>query len=132
MPKVRVDFYLSGDNADLDDITERMELIPTSSRKKMEWPQASINAGIAKDAWLYEMEKEECKAISKQLNKLQEILSPKTDVIRDLCNIYSLKASITIVVEMECNDGPEFVLTQNNIAFLSSINAEIGFDLYMD
>lgn len=88
--------------------------------------------GIAKDGWLLETKKEECKAVSIQLNKLQKILSSKLDVIEKLCKKYFLETSITIVVEMEAGDGPELILSKDNVAFLSSINAEIGFDLYID
>lgn len=45
---------------------------------------------------------------------------------------YALELSVTIVVEMEVGSGPELVLTKENIAFLALVNAEVGFDLYID
>lgn len=131
-PKVKVSFYLSGDDVDLNVLTEEIGIIPTKVRKKTDWPQVSISMGIAKDSWLLETEKEECKAISNQFDKLCKILFPKADVILSLSEKYLLEASVTIVVEMEVGNGPELVLSKENVAFLSLINAEIGFDLYIE
>lgn len=131
-PKVKVSFYLSGDEVDLDVLTEAIGIKPTKVRKKAEWPQVSISMGIAKDGWLLEIEKEACKAVSIQLDKLCKMLFPKIDVILTLSEKYSLKTSVTLVVEMEAGDGPELVLSKDNVAFLALINAEIGFDLYVE
>lgn len=130
-PKVKVSFYLSGDDVDLDVLTKEIGIKPTKVRKKEEWPQVSISMGIAKDGWLLETEKEDCKAISIQLDKLRKMLFPKVDVIVTLSEKYFLETSVTIVIEMEAGDGPELVLSKDNVAFLSRINAEIGFDLYV-
>ena len=59
-PKVKVSFYMSGDDVDLDVLTEQIGIKPTKVRKKSEWPQVSISMGMAKDSWLLETEKEEC------------------------------------------------------------------------
>ena len=76
-PKVKVSFYMSGDDVDLDVLTEQIGIKPTKVRKKSEWPQVSISMGMAKDSWLLETEKEECIAVSTLFDKLQKILSQK-------------------------------------------------------
>lgn len=131
-PKVKVGFYLSGDDVDFHILTEEIGIVPTKVRKKADWPQVSISMGIAKDSWLLETQKEECKVISNQLDKMCEMLFPKVDVIRTLIQKYKLESSVTIVVEMEAGNGPEFVLSKDHVAFLALINAEIGFDLYFE
>lgn len=83
-PKVKVGFYLSGDDVDFNILTEEIGIVPTKVRKKADWPQVSISMGIAKDSWLLETQKEECKTISNQLDKMCEMLFPKVDVIRTL------------------------------------------------
>lgn len=123
---------MAGNNVNLDILTEKLNLQPTRIRKKNEWPQASIIAGIAQDVWELQMGKEECRAVSIQLDKLQDSLYSKVEIIKELSKKYLLETSITVVIEMETGDGPEMVLSKENIAFLSSINAEIGFDLYID
>jgi len=132
MPKIRVNFFISGANVELENITKELKIEPSNTRKKNDWPQGSINAGIAKDIWELQTEKEECKSISWQFDKLQNLLQPKTEIINKLCDYYELKTNITIVVEMEAGDGPEFVLSRGNVQFSALINAEIGFDLYID
>ena len=132
LPKIKINFYLAGDDVDLGDLSEKLNLQPTRVRKKNEWPQASILAGIAQDVWELQMEKEECKAVSIQLDKLQKRLISKVEIIKELSSQYRLESSVTVVIEMEAGGGPEMVLSKENIVFLSLLNAEIGFDLYID
>ena len=132
MPKIKVGFYMAGNNVELNAITEELNLQPTKTRKKNEWPQASISAGLARDIWELETEKEECKAVSIQMNRLQGVLFSKLDTIKKLKEKYSLETSVTIVIEMEKGNGPEIVLLKENTEFLSLIGAEVGFDLYID
>ena len=48
MPKIKVGFYMAGNNVELNAITEELNLQPTKTRKKNEWPQASISACLAR------------------------------------------------------------------------------------
>ena len=132
MSKIKVDFYLTGSEVNLDSITQALGIIPTKIRKKNEYPFKSQEAGMALDLWQLSTGKEECKAVSLQVDMLQKVLSQKVQIINKLCEEYMLEASVTVVIEMEAGDGPEIVLTKENINFLSSLNAEIGFDLYID
>ncbi|MCV42291.1 DUF4279 domain-containing protein [Listeria monocytogenes] len=59
-------------------------------------------------------------------------LQGKENIINSLCNDLNLKAIFTVVINMENGDGPELVLTKEIISFISSINAEVGFDIYVD
>ena len=131
-PRIKINFYMSGNNLNLDIITKRIGIEPTKVRKRTEWPQASISAGIAKDTWLLQLNDEECKAVSIQLDKLQYLLFSKVPIIKELSKEYLLEVSVTVVIDMEKGDGPELVLSPSNIKFLSLINAEIGFDLYIN
>lgn len=101
-----------GDNADINAITEELDLQPTKTRKKSEWPRASILVGLAQDTWSLQTEKEESKAVSVQMDKLQGVLLPKVDIIKKLSRKYSLETSVTVVIEMETGDGPEMVLSK--------------------
>lgn len=132
MPKVKADFYLTGDEVDLDSITQTLGISPTKMRKKNEYPLKTQEAGMALDLWQLSTGKEECRAVSLQLDKLQDMLLPKVEIINKLSKEYTLEASMTIVIEMETGAGPEMVLSSKNIHFLYLIDAEIGFDLYID
>ena len=128
LPKIRIDFSLIGDDFDLDLITEKMQIIPTNTRRKEECPVASM----AITYWCLSTNKETCKAVSYSLNALIEKLKGKEVIIKELCNENNLEVSFNVVVEMEVGDGPEFVLTKEIITFASLLNAEICFDLYID
>lgn len=60
------------------------------------------------------------------------MLQGKERLINELCERFELTASFTVVVEMEAGDAPELVLTKDIILFIAAINAEVGFDLYID
>lgn len=132
LPKVKSKLYISGKEIDFQSLSKNLNLEAKKVRKAKEWPQVSIDAGLATDFWLYEIEEEECVAISFQIDELERLLWPKLDVIKELMNKYSFKISVQIVVKMEAGNGPEFFLSEENIKFLSLINAEISFDLYID
>lgn len=132
MPKVRVSLFLSGDHVPLNDITEEIGVLPTKVRKKEDFPVDSILAGVAKDTWEFRTDKIECSVISTQLDKIKIIFGPKIEIIKDLSKRYLISVNIIIMVEAEMGEYPEFVLTRENIDFLSLLHSEIGFDLYIN
>ncbi len=132
MPRIQTALYLSGEDVDLEALTSALALSPTGIRKKESWPRPSIEAGIAKDAWEYRLDKEECNAVSSQVDKLQSVFSDKVRTLIDLEKSFSVKANVVVIIEMDAGDAPELVLSTDNIGFLHRINAEIGFDLYID
>jgi len=127
-PKIKVSFCLAGDNDNLDEITKLMEINPTKQRKKEDCPIMQF----ALTTWNLSTEKEYCKAVYWQFDKVLEKLKGKEEIINEICKKYNFEASFTVVVEMLVGNGPELVLTRDIISFASSINAEIGFDLYID
>ncbi len=132
MPKVRVSLFLSGNDIPLHDITKKIGILPTKVREKKDWPRSSIVAGIAKDTWEFRTDKMEYRDISTPLNEIQAIFAPKAKMIKELAEIYSMSINVIIMIEAEINEYPELILTKENIDFLSSIHAEVGFDLYID
>jgi hypothetical protein len=128
LPKIRVDFNISGDEFDLQYITDRMGISPTKTRTKNECPVPAT----ALTYWRLSTDKEVCKAVCCQYEKIMKLLAEKELIINQLCKEYNLKTNFNIVIEMEGNNGPELVLTRQIILFISSICAEIGFDLYID
>lgn len=131
LPKVKSKLYFSGKDIDFQCLSKQLNLEATKVRKKNEWPQVSIDSGLATDFWMYQIGEEECTAISFQLDKLEDIFLPKLNVIRELINTYSLEINV-VVIKTKTGNAPELVLTRENIKFLSLIHAEIGFDFYID
>ncbi|MBC1317287.1 DUF4279 domain-containing protein [Listeria booriae] len=128
LPKVRAGFYLVGDDFDLDYVTKKLYVSPTSTRTKNDFPVSRM----AHTSWELETEKEFCNAVCWQIEKLLDKLRGKENIISELCNELNLEAIFTIVVNMESGDGPELVLTKEIVSFIGAVNAEIGFDLYID
>ncbi|EAK9821936.1 DUF4279 domain-containing protein [Listeria monocytogenes] len=128
LPKICVGFNLTGDDFDLNYVTAKLGILPTNMRERKDFPVSAM----AHTSWELETEKEFCKAVCWQFEKLIRQLQGKRNIINSLCNDLNLKAIFTVVINMENGDGPELVLTKEIISFISSINAEVGFDIYVD
>lgn len=132
MPKVRVCFHLSGKDLNFDEISRYLELEPTFVRGEEQWPEASKQAGLADDLWCLYTSMDKSKSVSEQFDKMQNNLFSKKEKIIEICKKNCLESSFEIRIEMAHNDPPEIVLSRENLRFISAINAEIGFDLYID
>ncbi len=128
LPKIRVDFNLLGDDFDLGIVSKEMGMEPTSTRRKEDCPVAIT----AVTCWRVSTKDSECKAVSWKMKEIIKLLEGKEGVVRGLCERYRMQTSFTVVVEMENGNGPELVLDEETISFLSRIQAEVGFDLYID
>lgn len=128
IPKIRIDFWLIGNSFEPNEVSEILQIEPTKIRRKEEYPLPQT----ALTTWKLSTKKEECKATCWQFEKLMKLLEGKERLIIGLCERYELTASFTVVVEMEAGHAPELVLTQDIILFIAAINAEVGFDSYID
>ncbi len=100
LPRIRVDFYLSGDVFDIEKITKAMGLMPTFTRKKEDCPVAIT----ALTCWKVSTKDSKCRAVSGKMREMIELLETKEGVINDLCSRYELQTSFTVVVEMKKGD----------------------------
>lgn len=128
IPKIRIDFWITGNSFEPSKVTETLQIEPTRVRRKEECPVPQT----ALTSWKLSTKKEECKAICWQFEKLIKLLQGKEKLINDLCKRYELTVSFTVIVEMEAGNAPELVLTKDIVLFVAAINAEVGFDLYID
>jgi hypothetical protein len=128
LPQVRVSFFLVGDEFNLDNVTKKMNIMPTDTREKKDCPVKQF----AYTTWSLRTEKDSCKAVSVQFERIMKLLLGKEKIINEICNTYNSNVIFEIGIFMENGDRPEMVLTKEIILFLASINAEVGFDLYVD
>lgn len=128
LPQIRVSFFFTGDEFNTEDVTSRMNIAPTKIRKRQDFPVEEF----AHTSWKMDTEKESCNVISLQFNKIVKLLIGKESIINQLCSEYNITIRFVVSVFMVNGDMPEMVLTKEIIAFLASINAEVGFDLYID
>jgi len=142
LPNVKVDFYLSGPvgyDFDPGEITDAIGVSPSSLRTLEDWPDAikhpssKLPEGIGVHvSWSLSTETEPCRAISIPFDKMIEKLKGKESAINQMREKHNLRVNFTVVVGMEVGDGPEIFLEEYINSFAASINASIGFDLYID
>ncbi|MDT0017144.1 DUF4279 domain-containing protein [Listeria swaminathanii] len=128
LPRICVGFYLTGDDFDLNYVTAKLGILPTNMRERKDFPVSAM----AHTSWELETEKEFSKAVCYQFEKLIRELRGKEAIINELFDNLNLEVIFTVVINMENGDGPELVLTKEIIGFVSAINAEVGFDIYVD
>ncbi len=127
LPKIEVCFFFEGDDFDVNDVTDQMQLTPTQIREKKDFPIEEL----AHTEWLLTTEKESCKVVFRQFEKLMKLLVGKEKVINQICSNHKISVGFCVTIWMEDGDKPEIVLTKEIVLFLASINAEVGFDLYI-
>ena len=124
---------LSGEvenNFEPDDISSRLKINATKSRKRMQFPKVSIDAGIARTYWSYKIREKDCRDISVPFEKIYEIFGNKVTIINELCRELELEANFTVNIHVKCGNRPLSEIPKEIITFASSINASMGFDLY--
>lgn len=126
-PRIRIDFWLTGDVFDPEEITETLGIIPTRTRLKKDCslPQTAATT------WKLSTKKEESRAISRPLDQLFEQLRPKIPDINEICRTLDLTASFVAMVEMEAENRPEFWLNPDHISVMAALQAEFNIDLYV-
>jgi len=137
-PQIKIKFSLIGDEFSKEYVSNRLGVISDRFKTKDDWPDAIKNAKDLPDhlkprtVWGVDIKKESSYAVSDQFQKIIKIFNGKELMINKLCKELKLTAVFEIVIEMESGNRPEMVLTKEIIKFISLINAEIGFDLYID
>lgn len=126
IPSIKISFYITGDNYDLEEATKRIGIVPTMARTKGSLPPNALAYTI----WAINIKEENCIAVSILFERMLSILDGKANIINELCNDYSLATGFEVVIHMKDGDSPEVVLPREVISFAAAINAEIGFDIY--
>ena len=97
---------------------------------KSGFPSQSIQHGLAATLWKYEIIVQECKNLAIPFNEIQTLLINKVSIIKNLANELNLEIRFEIIVHAHEMNIPELTLSQKNISFVASINAEVSFDIY--
>lgn len=127
---ISVGFCITSDSGNLEKISEVLNLTPSRSRRKNEWPQVSIEAGIACDSWEINTEQITSMSVDAECNKMIDILKGKEEVIQSLCKEHSMSTHFEVVIHMKSSETPAIYLEKETVTFLATINADIGFDIY--
>ena len=139
--KINIWFSLIGKNVDLDEITDRLGINPTHVRTLDDWPEAIKNPKNdlpdelqPRYIWQVDIEYETNRLVRDRFDVMLRLMTDKTEIINELKKKFSLKASFTVGIhaQHDQHNMPEVFLTQEIIAFVASIGADIGFDMYLD
>lgn len=137
--KIRVYFSLYGDDFPLEEVTEKLGLLPTSTDKKGEEiipPNGKIiphaRRYYPETRWELDTDYEESKDLEIQMDKLIGKLRSKTFIINELRGKYNLRSHIQVVVELENGETPALTLNKKVISFAHQIQSEfIDIDMYV-
>lgn len=128
---VMIEFSIYGDCFNPSDITEKIGLIPTKEYLKGDSTKSRRNT-YKETSWSIHTDYEESYDINDQLEKIMLLLNGKLDKLIEIKKEYNVKMLFMIVVIIENNETPAMYFRKPFIHFLSDIDAEVGFDLYVN
>jgi hypothetical protein len=140
-PEISISFILSGKSMNLSEITEQLNITPTRVRTLNDWPESIKNpkAELPDDLkpcyiWRLDLGYENCQLVRDRFDIVLNLLKEKESVINRLKKRFSLEISFSVGIhaQHDQHNMPEIFLTQDIIAFVASIKASIGFDMYLD
>ncbi len=130
-PRVRASFGITGNDLDLDAITESLEVAPTSTRLKEDFPEVSQRMGLAADSWGYTIPRAECASVSERIGALEAVFGDKAGQVATVRERYAANVSVGLSLHAVIGDEPNLTLTRGDLAFLGSMDAELGIDPYL-
>jgi hypothetical protein len=140
--EIKISFTLEGPGEkeiDIDELTKYLAIKPTKTRTLNDWPDAIKhpknelpNDLKPRSCWTVEIDYEHCSLVRNQFAKMIDVLYNKVAVINSLKEKHHLKAHFEVVIYAHHDQMPEVFLTKENIEFIASIGAEIGFDMYLN
>lgn len=124
-------FSLYGDEFPLDEVTEKLKVIPTETYKRGDLiPKRSTVRYRKETSWDLGTGYQNSLNVNKQLQEILGKLQNKTLIINEIKETYSLECKLFIVIKIENGNTPALYMDREIIKFASSIEAEIDVDLY--
>lgn len=128
--KVKVEFCISGDDFDPQEITEKLSIIPNIVYKQGD-PIKNRPLKRRCSCWQIETDYEESLDAEEQLEKIISKLYPKKEQLQKLHNTYIVNMMFMFVLIIENSQIPSSNFSKEFIEFVASIGAEIQFDNYV-
>ena len=126
---VMAEFIIYGEHFPIEDVSKRLALEPTGYHVKGEKIREKVER--IETFWFINTDYEESVDINDQLNQLIELLKEKENELLTMQSEFAVEYKFCIVIRVEKNEKPAMYLTQEVIAFISSIKAWVDFDLYI-
>jgi len=133
--RIRTSFYIAGDGLRFDEITACVNLKPSRTRKKEEFPIPRYG----RDNWEYRLSEVypvreygddfPYPDVMTQLGQMQALLEGRADAIREYCSTRNLDVSFVVASTSEDERQAMMDLPTDFIHFMSRLGARISFDL---
>jgi hypothetical protein len=128
LSQIEVSFLLTSNEDYIDNITEKLNIIPTKVRRKDSYKIKEF----ARASWELSTGLVDSRAVSIQFDTIKQLLSGKEELINVISQEYNLEVFLIVTIHAVIGDGPEVVLPREIVKFASQINAEIDFDIYYE
>jgi hypothetical protein len=128
-PRVKIEFYISLENNQPNEVTNRIGIFPSSTSNKGDFnPNHTVQYLVS--TWKIETEYYESFDIRVQVKILLDILLNKKEILIRIKQEFQAEYKFMIVVEIPKSGGPILSFDTPFIQFASEIGSEIGIDYY--
>ncbi|WP_137789198.1 DUF4279 domain-containing protein [Bacillus sp. E(2018)] len=127
--QVKVYFTLYGEAFPIDEVSQRLNILPTNSYKKGELISANSSLRRKETSWDYGTDYQYSLDVNEQLQQVMNPLRDKCSIINELQAEFGLASIIYIVIRMVNGQAPALYLKKDILTFASNIEAEIEVDL---
>ncbi|MBS4172758.1 DUF4279 domain-containing protein [Bacillus sp. FJAT-49736] len=132
-------FSALGDEFPLEIVTNILGIQPTETYKKGDILNSPDNPNLTptkirrrtETDWTFSTGYQVSYDINIQLEIILKTLNGKTQQLKELKENYDLEYIIMVVIQVENNESPSMYLQKDIIDFVSAIQGEIHFDLYI-
>ena len=122
-------FTLSGDDFDIEYVSEALAILPNYTRSKDEVLKNGRKFGHTE--WGIETEYDISLDVEEQFEKVYSIISEKVEILERLRVECNAEWSILFVIKIENGETPAMHLSKKIVKFAATIDAEIDFDVYV-
>ncbi|MGF3104573.1 DUF4279 domain-containing protein [Rossellomorea sp. DUT-2] len=131
--EINVEYCLYGDDLNPNDITKHLELVPSLSYKKGDLVKENRIMTRLEGCWEIETGYAPSMDINDALSKLEDILTEKTDKIREIKRANKLESKLTIVIKIYDNEVPGMYFSPSTLSFIvNDLEAEMDICTYIN
>lgn len=136
LPTVEVSFILSSRKIGTTEITDLIQISPTTERSIDEWPDTiKNNTNLPEELkprneWSWTARFHKCMSVDEALADLINQFQEKITEIVEITERFSVEKSVTVLIHANSNEMPEVGLESKAIEFLNCIKSPIYFDIY--
>ncbi|WP_182106833.1 DUF4279 domain-containing protein [Morganella morganii] len=130
MSKVKATFAIYGDDFNINNVSEILNLSPSKTRIKGVVSQGG-KIPSPTTGWSLSTEYEDSYDVMDQMNNLASTLKKKVLELKKIKTIYDVKYVFMFSIKIEDGKAPGFYLEGELLSFVNEIDAAIDLDMYI-